>query len=131
MSTASGRIICKPSVKALRKRLSGRVADHPDKTRATSAVGILFLGPDIQAVEYRPVRALDPIELKRTDPSAASDPGLLLLLRWRCGLRGGCCACRRLRKRIGQELADNLRHLRRGYEIVVTVARHGRCERKS
>jgi hypothetical protein len=32
----------KPSVKALRKKLSGRVADHPDKTRAISAVGIPF-----------------------------------------------------------------------------------------
>src|SRR6202035_6082603 len=29
MSTAPGRIMGKPSVKALRKRLSGRVADHP------------------------------------------------------------------------------------------------------
>jgi hypothetical protein len=43
----------KPSVKALRKRLSGRVADHPIKTRATSAVGILFPGPDMQGVEHR------------------------------------------------------------------------------
>src|SRR5207249_7171792 len=48
MSTAPGRIMGKPSVKALRKRLSGRVADHPDKTRAISAVGILFPGPDTQ-----------------------------------------------------------------------------------
>src|ERR1700730_716633 len=129
MSTASGRIICKPSVKALRKRLSRRVDDHPDKARAIRAVGILLPGPDRQDVEYRPVRALDPIELKRTDPSAASDPGLLLLLRWRCGLRGGCCACRRIRRRIGQELADNLRHLGRGYEIVMTGARHDRQPR--
>jgi hypothetical protein len=59
----------------------------------------------------------------------SSDPGLLLLFRWRRGLRGGCCACRRIRERIGQELADNLRHLRRGYEIVVTVARHDRRPR--
>jgi hypothetical protein len=56
-----------PSVKALRKRLSGRVADYPDKTGATSAVGILFPGPDMQGVEHRPVRPLDPMELKRTD----------------------------------------------------------------
>jgi hypothetical protein len=80
MSTAPGRIMGKPSVKALRKRLSGRVANHADKTRAISAVGILFPGPDMQGVEHRPVRALDPMELKRTDP-----PGLLLLLRWRRG----------------------------------------------
>ncbi len=65
MSTAPGRIMGKPSFKAL--RLSGRVADHPDKTRAISAVGILFPGPDMQGVEHRPVRALDPMELKRTD----------------------------------------------------------------
>ena len=50
MSTAPGRIMGKPSIKALRKRLSGRVADHPGKTRAISAVGILFPGPDMQVV---------------------------------------------------------------------------------
>jgi hypothetical protein len=32
----------KHSVKALRKRLSGRVADHADRTRAVSAVGIVL-----------------------------------------------------------------------------------------
>jgi hypothetical protein len=52
-----------PSVKALRKRLSGRFADHPDKTRAISAVGITFSGPDMQGVDHRPVRALDPMEV--------------------------------------------------------------------
>jgi hypothetical protein len=31
MSTAPGRIMGKPSVKALRKRLSGRVADDSDR----------------------------------------------------------------------------------------------------
>jgi hypothetical protein len=63
MSTAPGRIMGNPSVKALRKRLSGRVADHPDKTRAISAVGITFSGPDMQGVEHRPVPARDPMEL--------------------------------------------------------------------
>jgi hypothetical protein len=76
----------KPSVKALRKRLSGRVADHPDKTRAISAVGILFPGPDMQGVEHRPVRALDPMELKRTDP-------LRLLIQAYCFFSGGGAAC--------------------------------------
>jgi hypothetical protein len=38
----------KPSVKALRKKLSGTVADHLDKTRAIRAVGILFPGPEMQ-----------------------------------------------------------------------------------
>jgi hypothetical protein len=103
MSTALGRIVGKPSVNALRKRFSGRVIDHPVKTRATSAVGILFPGSDMQGVEHRPVRALDPMELKRTDP-------LRLLIQAYC-----FCACRRIRERIGQELADNLRQLRRGY----------------
>ena len=36
--------------------------------------------------------------------------GLLLLLRWRRPV-SDCCACRRIRERIGQELGDNLRHL--------------------
>src|SRR5438132_8671020 len=35
MSTARGRIMGKPSVKALRKRLSGRVADHLGSSRST------------------------------------------------------------------------------------------------
>jgi hypothetical protein len=72
MSTAPGRIMGKLSVKTLTKKLSGRVADHPDKTRAISAVRILFPGPDMQGVEHRQVRALDPTELKRTDPLRAS-----------------------------------------------------------
>ena len=76
----------KPSVKALRKRLSGRVAGHPDKTRAISAVGILFPGPDMQGVEHRPVYALDPMELKRTDP-------LRLLIQAYCFFSGGGAAC--------------------------------------
>jgi hypothetical protein len=41
MSTAPGRILGNPSVKALRKWLSGRVAHHPDKTRATSAGSLM------------------------------------------------------------------------------------------
>src|ERR1035441_8703882 len=44
------------------------------------------------------------------------------------GLRG-CCSCRHVRERIGQELADNLRHLGRRYEIVMAVARHDRQPR--
>jgi|HubBroStandDraft_1064217.scaffolds.fasta_scaffold10164_5 hypothetical protein len=86
MSTALGRIVGKPSVNALRKRFSGRVIDHPVKTRATSAVGILFPGSDMQGVEHRPVRALDPMELKRTDP-------LRLLIQAYCFFSGGGAAC--------------------------------------
>jgi hypothetical protein len=86
MSTAPGRIMGKPSVKALRKRLSGRVANHSDKTRATSAVGIFLPGPDMQGVEHRPVRALDPMELKRTDP-------LRLPIQAYCFFSGGGAAC--------------------------------------
>jgi len=86
MSTALGRIVGKPSVNALRKRFSGRVIDHPVKTRATSAVGILFPGSDMQGVEHRPVRALDPMELKRTDP-------LRLLIQAYCLFPGGGAAC--------------------------------------
>src|SRR5207245_7673364 len=63
MSTAPGRIMGKPFGKALRRGLSGRVADHP---RAISAVGILFPGPDMQGMEHRPVPTLDPMELCRT-----------------------------------------------------------------
>ena len=90
MSTAPGRIMGKPSVKALRKKLSGRVVDHLDKTRAISVVGIPFPGPDMQGMEHRPVRALDPMELMRTDPLRLLIRGLLLLLQWPRGLRGGC-----------------------------------------
>jgi hypothetical protein len=131
MSTAPGRIMANLSIKALRNGFPGRVADHPDETSAISAVGVFFPGPDVQGVEHRPVCALDTMELKRTDPlrPLIQVYCLLLLLRWRRGLRGGCCAYRRIRERIGQELADNLRHVRRGYEIVVTVARHDRQPR--
>lgn len=52
----------------------------PDKTRAIIAVGILFLGPDMQDVE----RALDPIELTRTDP-------LWFLIQAYCFLSGATC----------------------------------------
>src|SRR5229473_1706590 len=86
MSTAPGRIMRKPSVKALRKKLSARVADHLDKTRATRAIGILFPGPETQGVEHRPVRALDPMELKRTDP-------LRLLSQAYCFFSSGRAAC--------------------------------------
>jgi hypothetical protein len=127
MSTAPGRIMGKPSVKALRKRLSGRVATiqikpaRPAQRRRDSFSRPRHAGYGAPAsTRTRP----DGAEADRSSP--ASDPGLLLLLRWRRDLRGGCCACRRIRERIGQELADNLGHLRRGYEIVVTVARHDR-----
>jgi hypothetical protein len=65
----------KPSVKALRKSFREELSTHLDKTRAISAVGILFPGPDMLGVEHRPVRALDPLELMKADRSSpASDP---------------------------------------------------------
>lgn len=79
--------------------------------------------------QTRVSRFVSVMELQASQSPPVSDPGLLLLPRRRRGLRGGLCAGRLIRERIGQELADNLRHLRRGYEIVVTVARHDRQPR--
>jgi hypothetical protein len=45
MSTATGRIMGKPSVKALRKRLSGRVAD--DSIRTGQAIVLGFIGEGV------------------------------------------------------------------------------------
>ena len=104
MSTAPGRIMGKPSVKASRKGLSGRVADHPDKTRAISAVGILFPGPDMQGVEHRPVYALDPMELKRTDP-------LRLLIQAYCFFSGGGAACEAAAAPAGAFVSGSARNL--------------------
>src|SRR2546421_12912031 len=67
MSTAPGRILGKPSVKALRKRLSGRVAAIQIKL-ARSAPAEFSFQAQTCSVEHRPVRALDPMELRRTDP---------------------------------------------------------------
>ena len=95
----------KPSVKAWRKRLSDRVADHPDKTRAISAVGILFSGPDLQGVEHRPVRALDPMELKRTGP-------LRLLVQAYCVFSGAGATCEAAAAPAGRSVSGSSRSLR-------------------
>src|ERR1700730_5475354 len=104
MSTAPGRMMRKPSVKALRKRLSGRGADPPDKTRAISAVGILFPGLDMQGVQLRPVRALEPMELKRTDP-------LRLLIQAYCFFSGGGAACEAAAAPAGAFVSESARNL--------------------
>ena len=94
----------KPSVKALREKLSGRVADHLDKTRAIRAVGILFPGPEMQSVEHRPVRALDPMELKRTDP-------LRLLIQAYCFFSSGRAACEAAAAPAGAFVSGSARNL--------------------
>jgi hypothetical protein len=104
MSTAPGQIMRKPSVKALRKRLSGRVAAHLDKTRAINAVGILFPGPDMHGVEHRPVRALDPMELKRTDP-------LRFLIQAYCFFSRGRAACEAAAAPAGTFVSGSARNL--------------------
>jgi len=106
MATAPRRIMRKPSVKVFRKRLSGRVPDHPDKTRAISTVGILFPGPDMQGVEHRPVRALDPMELKWTDP-------LRLRIQAYCFFSSGGAACEVAAAPAGAFVSGSARNLSR------------------
>jgi hypothetical protein len=105
MSTAPGRIMGKPSVRALRKKLSGRAVDHLDKTRAISVVGILFPGPDMQGVKHRPVCALDPMDLKRTDP-------LRLLIQAYCFFSSGRAACEAAAAPAGAFVSGSARNLR-------------------
>jgi hypothetical protein len=81
-----------------------RVADHLDKTRAISTVGSLFPGPEMQGVVHRPVRALDPMELKRTDP-------LRLLVQAYCFFSGSGAACEAAAAPVGAFVRGSARNL--------------------
>ena len=100
-----------------------RFAGHPKAARSAP----LFSGADMLGAKRRPVRALDPMELKRTDP-------LRFLIQAYC-FSPGVVACEAAAAPVGGLVsgsarnADDLRHLRRGYEIVVAVARHDRQPR--
>ncbi len=80
------------------------MAIYPDKTRAISAVGILFPGPGMQGVEHRPVRALDPMELTRTDP-------LRFLVQPYCFFSGAGAACEAAAAPVGGLVSGSARNL--------------------